>query len=412
MRLLFAIALTHVAGRGRQTIVSILGVALGVGFSIAMAALMVGSQRDFTETLIDAVPHVRITDETRATPRQPASDAFAAVAYSGLRPVPDPRGILNPTRALAGLRSWVDGAMVATLEVQAVVRFAGTDMGVTLMGVEPRDEVRVSTIADDMTTGRFDDLVGAGFAVVIGERLAERLGAGMNDLLTVTVAGGNARQFKVVGLFRTGSAQTDERVVYTTLKRAQVLANRPEAINEIRIRLRDIDSAPLVAARTEAMLGIKSVSWQESNEDLLNAFEVRNIIMFTVVGAILLVAGFGIFNIVSIITHEKARDIAILKSIGFPPADIRGIFLLEGLAMGSAGALLGCLLGFGLTRVLGSIAFEFRQNTDLTHLPVVYEALHYVMASGFAMLAAGIAGYLPARGAARLNPVDIIRGAT
>ncbi|HRY25600.1 MAG: ABC transporter permease [Geminicoccaceae bacterium] len=412
MRLLLAIALTHIAGRGRQTIVSILGVALGVGFSIAMAALMVGSQRDFTETLIDAVPHVRITDETRTTPRQPASEAFAAVAYSGLRPVPDPRGILNPTRVLAGLRSWVDGSMVATLQVEAVVRFAGIDMGVALMGVEPLDELRVSTIAGDMTTGRFEDLIGAGFAVIIGERLAERLGAGINDLLTITVAGGNARQFKVTGLFRTGSVQQDERVVYTTLKRAQVLANRPEAINEIRIRLADIDSAPLVAARAEAMLGIKSVSWQESSEDLLNAFEIRNVIMFTVVGAILLVAGFGIFNIVSIITHEKARDIAILKSIGFPPADIRGIFLFEGLVMGGSGALLGCLLGFGLTEVLGSIAFEFRRNTELTHLPVVYEAAHYVMASALAMLAAGIAGYLPARSAARLNPVDIIRGAT
>jgi lipoprotein-releasing system permease protein len=80
--------------------------------------------------------------------------------------------------------------------------------------------------------------------------------------------------------------------------------------------------------------------------------------------------------------------------------------------MGGSGALLGCLLGFGLTEVLGSIAFEFRRNTELTHLPVVYEAAHYVMASALAMLAAGIAGYLPARSAARLNPVDIIRGAT
>lgn len=411
MRLLLDIALTHIAGRGRQTFVSIVGVALGVGFSIAMAALMVGSQRDFTDTLIDAIPHVRITDETRTTPDQPASAVFDAVAFSGLRPVPDPRGILNPARALAGLESWVSGHLSATLRIEAVARYAGIDVGVQVLGIDPAKEALVSTIDEDMQEGRLADLVGAGFAAVIGRRLADRLGVGLDDSFTLTAAGGTARQFKIVGLFRTGAVEQDERVVYTTLPRAQVLANRPDAINEIRIRLSDIDTAPLVAARAEALLGIKAVSWQESNESLLSAFQIRNAIMYTVVGAILLVAGFGIFNIVSIITHEKARDIAILKSIGFPPADIRRIFLAEGLAMGGAGAVLGCVVGFALTRLLGSITFEFAQSTEITHLPVAYDALHYAMASAFALVAAGIAGYLPARSAARLNPVDIVRGA-
>jgi lipoprotein-releasing system permease protein len=130
-----------------------------------------------------------------------------------------------------------------------------------------------------------------------------------------------------------------------------------------------------------------------------------------VVGSILLVAAFGIFNIISTITHEKAQDIAILKSLGFREADIRRIFLFEGLVIGAAGTLLGSALGYGLCRLLGSITVAVPGRGGPTPLPVLYEPLHYLIAGVCAIAAAGLASYLPARRAARLNPVDIIRGA-
>ena len=106
-----------------------------------------------------------------------------------------------------------------------------------------------------------------------------------------------------------------------------------------------IPRRPGVAARAEAALGYKAVSWQEANEALMSVIVIRNVIMYTVVAAILLVAGFGIFNIISTITHEKARDIAILKSLGFRERDMRRLFLIEGLAIGMVGSLLGWLVG-------------------------------------------------------------------
>jgi lipoprotein-releasing system permease protein len=134
--------------------------------------------------------------------------------------------------------------------------------------------------------------------------------------------------------------------------------------------------------------------------------------MYTVVAAIMLVAGFGIFNIVSTITHEKARDIAILKSLGFPQGDMQRLFVLEGLAIGLAGALLGWCLGFGLALTLSQVRFEVQGvGREITHLPLAWSFWHYLIAAGFALLSAGVAGWLPARRAARLNPVDIIRGA-
>ncbi len=411
MDLLFEIALTHVRGRTRQTLLSILGVMLGVGFSIAMAGLMKGSQDDFVGTLIDAMPHVQITDDVRHPPPQPATQVFDAVAFHGLRPRDDPRGILNPTLAVTALESWVPGRLSAGLRIQGVVRYGGSERAVEVVGVEARDEVRVSKIAGDMVAGRFTDLDANANAIVIGTRLAKRLGAGLGDSVALATSRGVPRLLKIVGLFHSGVIAADEGRVYVRLKTAQVLSARPDAINDIRIRLDDPQTAALVAARAEALLGYKAVSWQEANEDLLSAFEVRNVIMYTVVGAILLVAGFGIFNIVSIITHEKERDIAILKSLGFLERDIRMIFLGEGLIMGGAGGALGAALGYAISRLLSTIRFEFEMATEVTHLPMAFEPLHYVIAVMLALATAGIAGYLPARKAAQANPVDIIRAA-
>ena len=155
------------------------------------------------------------------------------------------------------------------------------------------------------------------------------------------------------------------------------------------------------------------MAWQEANEAILQALVIRNVIMYTVVAAIMLVAGFGIFNIISTITHEKARDIAIMKSLGFAEADMRRLFLIEGVAIGAAGSLLGWLLGLALVYALSLVRFELAATgQEITRLPIAWSFLHYIISAAFALGSAAVAGYLPARRAARLNPVDIIRGAT
>lgn len=410
--LLLRIASTHVRNRLRQTIVSTLGVALGVGFSVAMASLMEGSQRDFMTTLIEAIPHVEILDEKRNPAEQPATAIYDAVAFHGLRPLEDLRGIRNPTEAIASLREWVDGDFAQRLSGQSVLRYSGQDIGMTLVGVVPKRELKVSKIRDDMRTGSFEALDSTANGLVIGRKAAERLGAELGDTVTLTSANGLAKRFKIVGLFHTGITTSDESLAYAPLKAVQILLEKPDIINSISVRLADINDATEIAARAERQLGYKAVSWEEANEGLMEAFVVRNAIMYTVVGAILVVAGFGIFNIVSTIVHEKARDIAILKSLGFPETDIQQIFVLEGLVIGILGAMAGCLLGFGLSSYLATVKFEVTTDIEMTRLPIHFSYVHYVLACLLALFSSGIAGLIPARKAAKLNPVDIIRGAT
>jgi lipoprotein-releasing system permease protein len=378
-----------------------------------MAALMQGTQDDFVAQLVDTMPHVQITDETRTPRRQPAEEVFAAVSIAGLRPKEDRRGILNPAAALAMLRAWIPGRMAASLNTQAVIRYAGRDVGATIIGVDPQAEPAVSSLAADFLAGSFASLNTGGNNVVVGDRMAERLGAGLGTTVSVVSATGLTRPFKIVGLFHSGLTARDEGEAFVLLKNAQILSERANAINQIRLRLDDPNDAPAVATQAEAQLGYKAVSWQEANESVLEALVVRNAVMYTVVAAIMLVAGFGIFNIVSTITHEKARDIAILKSLGFPQGDMQGLFVLEGVAVGLAGSLLGWCLGFGLAFTLSQVRFEVQGvGREISHLPLAWSFWHYALAAGFALLSAGVAGYLPARRAARLNPVDIIRGAT
>ena len=415
MRLILELALTHIAGRGRQTIVAILGVALGVGFSIAMAALMQGTEKDFIAQLVDTMPHVQITDERRAPRRQPAEDLFPAASFEGLRPKEDRRGILNPAAAAASLRAWVPGRMAQSLRTQGVVRYAGRDVGVSIVGIDPEIEAAVSSVAGDFVEGGFDALRSGGNNIVVGDRLAQRLGASTGTTIQLVAPTGQSRGFRIVGQFHTGNNARDEGETYVLLKSAQILSERPNAINDIRLHLNDPEAAPRVARQVEAELGYKAVPWQEANESLLEALVVRNVVMYTVVGAILLVAGFGIFNIISTITHEKARDIAILKSLGFTQGDMRRLFLVEGLALGLAGSLVGWTIGFLLCFALSQVEFKLSGagvGREMTRLPLFWSAWHYLIAAGFALVSAGVAGYLPARQAARLNPVDIIRGAT
>jgi lipoprotein-releasing system permease protein len=413
MGLISTIALAHIAGRARQTLVAVIGVAVGVGFSIAIAALMQGSQNDFIKQLIDTMPHVLITDRYREAAPQAAEQVFDAVRISGLRPRDDRRGIINPTEKLAWLEGWLPGRLAPSLRAQGAVRFFGRDVSAALIGIEPEKERGVSPIVDDFVAGSFDALQAGGDAIAVGDRMLIRLGASLGDIVTVVSSSGFSRSFRIAGVFHTGTTARDESEAYMLLRNAQIVSERPNAINQITIKLRDPYSAPAAAQRIEAAIGYQTQSWQEANEPILEALVIRNIIMYTVVAAIMLVAGFGIYNIVSTITHEKSRDIAIMKSLGFTAGDMQRIFLLEGVAIGSVGSLVGWLLGLGLVYALWNVPFKLSASgQELTHLPVAWNFLHYILASGFAISAAAVAALLPSRRAARVNPVDIIRGAT
>jgi lipoprotein-releasing system permease protein len=411
MNLILDIAWTHVRSRARQTFVAVAGVATGVGFSIMMAALMEGSQADFIRQLVNSLPHITVSDERRSPPLQPAERLFAAAEIHGLTPEVRRRGIKNPAATIASLEAWIPGAVTPSVQTKAILRYAARDVSASVIGIDPHREPKVSQLATQMREGTLLSLYRATNAIILGDRLAEKIGARVGANITVQTGEGARISAHVVGLFHAGIRSVDEGTAYVLVKTAQILAQQTGLVNEIRARVADPMAARAVAQRIEMETGYKSVSWQEAHEDLLSTFLIRNIIMYTVVGAILLVASFGTYNIISTITHEKARDIAIMKSLGLSERTVRSIFVIEALLIGLAGALVGFALGYGLSVALGSIEIK-SPFMDTNRLPLAYSPLHYAIAAAVAMLSSVAAGYFPARKAASMHPVDIIRGAT
>ncbi len=411
MNLIFDIALTHVRARVRQTGFAVAGVATGVGFSIMMAALMQGSQDDFTQRLINTLPHITVSDELRTPPQQPAQVLYQAAEMHGLTPEARRPGIKNPLAIMAALEAWLPGGIAPSAKVQAIIRYANHDVSTTVTGIDPRRESKVSELPKQMRGATLTALYRATNAIVIGDRLSEKIGARIGANITLQTSQGARISAQVVGFFHTGVRQQDEGTAYVLTKTGQILARQTGLINELRIRLADPLSSREIAARIENDTGYKSVSWQEAYEDLISTFIIRNIIMYAVVGAILLVASFGTYNIISTITHEKARDIAIMKSLGLSEYTVRMIFVVEAVIIGLTGALVGFALGYLLCVALGSIKIT-NPFLDSDRLPLAYTYVHYLMAGAVALVSSVVAGYQPARKAARLHPVEIIRGAT
>jgi lipoprotein-releasing system permease protein len=412
MRLQLGIAVTHLLARKRQTLVSLSGIVLGTAFFLAVSALMQGSEKDFIKRLVDNSPHITVSDEYRGADIQPANIKWpdAAVNIRSVKPQTEVRGIRGHQQKLAFIES-IPGLRVApALTGSVVLTFAGRIQGVSLTGLIPESMREVSSIEDKMIEGSLDALNVNPNGIIVGIGLINKFKLAMGRNVTVTTSDGVVRSMKIVGIFRTGTANYDETQTYALLKKVQSLLNRPNRVNRFVIQLSDPNKARDVATIIEQRIGYKSVSWLEASEDIMSLLTVRNVIMYSVVTAILVVAAFGIYNTISTIVMEKTRDIAIMKSMGFHASDIRLIFLSEGLIVGLVGSLLGILLGLGLMWTLDQVTLPVSQFGGPTHLPVYRGQQQFFIAFAFAMISAIAASYLPANKGGRVHPVDILRG--
>jgi lipoprotein-releasing system permease protein len=413
MRLLTGIAVRHLLSRKRPTLVSLTGVVLGVAFFLAVSSLMRGSERDFIRRLVDNSPHITVYDEYRKPRLQPAAEVWpdGAVSVHSVKPLTEVRGIRGYVQKLQFIESMPNLRAAPVLTGSVVLSFAGRLEAVALNGIVPAKMKTVTTLQDKTIAGSMDALDANPNGVLIGEGLLKKFGLRMGENLNVVAADGTTRVLKIVGVFRTGNSSYDEGQVFALLKRVQVLLDRPNRANRLVLQLDDPYSARTVASLIEARIGYKAVSWIEASEDIMNVLFIRNLIMYSVVSAILVVAAFGIYNTISTIVMEKTRDIAILKSMGYHARDIRQIFLTEGAIVGGLGSLLGVLAGSVLMRVLQQIMIKAPGATEAIHMPIYWGADQYALAAAFAMSSAVLAAFLPARKGGRVHPVDILRGA-
>lgn len=409
-----SIAVRHLSHRRRQTVTSLLGISLGVAFFIAIASMMQGFQRDFVARIIDVSPHITIKDEFRSPPRQPVQQVYAhaaLVALRGLKPKDETRGIRGARAIIEALGQMPGLKAAPTLTGNILLRFGSKDISATISGIVPDQERQVTKLEKDLITGSLDRLYTAANGIIIGEGIALKANIATDDMVSVISPEGVVMRMKVVGIFRSGITSMDNFETYALLKKAQVLQNRPNIINRIRLRLEDVEQARVLAQGLESRFGYRSESWQEQSSNILGLFVIQNAIMYSTVGAILIVACFGIFNVISTVVFEKTKDIGILKSMGFRDAQIRRIFIAEGMMVGLIGTVLGWALGYGLVEFMGTLDFKMEGFVRAQGFILYRTPIHYLISGAMAMTSSTFAAWLPARRASRLQPVDIVRGA-
>jgi lipoprotein-releasing system permease protein len=336
---LLLIARRHLVANTLRTVISVSGVAIGVMFMIMLSALMTGFERKFIDETIDGSPHITIYDEFREHP-----DEFAnwltekhggVVTVDRARPRETERRIKKPLEILDLLRAMPEVQAAAPNVVgTAIMNFGARERGVSLFGIDPESQEEVVALDDYIEDGRIFDLYSAQGAILIGSGVAENMGVRKGDTVNVRLGGDGSRPLRVVGIFRTGIATIDYSRTYTLINVAQQLLGMGRDVNQIVLRLHDYEAAREVASNIESLVQYRAESWQEANENFLSIFVIQQVVTYLVTGGIMIVAAFGILNVLIMLVMEKLPEIAMLKSMGYSARDITVTFFLEGMAIG------------------------------------------------------------------------------
>src|SRR5437762_1266996 len=404
--------LTHM----RQSLVCIAGVTISVTMFIVMTAMMEGFTDKFIIETVESSGHITVHDEPRETRTKILEKAWpdpnALLALEGVKPREVVKKIKNPVGLIATIRH-MPGIVAAAPQVSgdAIATFGTKTMHLNLFGVEPEQITATTTIGTKMIKGEFGRLKTTGDGIIIGRGVADLLGAQIDDNISLASSTGGRTTAKVVGIFQTGVTPVDYARAYMLLSSAQTLMDKKSIINEVVVRTDDYTRARELAAQIESISGYKTESWQEANENFLKIFKIQTIITYFINGALLVVAAFGVLNILIMAVLERVNDIAILKSFGLSRNDVTQIYLFQGLVIGIVGSALGLIFGKLGVEGLRRLPLQLEGMIKTEGLLMSEHAHQYIQAFVGAMIIVLLAAVYPARRAASYDPVEVIRGA-
>ena len=228
----------------------------------------------------------------------------------------------------------------------------------------------------------------------------------INDNLNLTSSKGINRTFKIIGIFKTNNSVTDKTRSYINIATAQqLLKEGTNYITDINVNIYDPEDAEVMAKKIENLTGYKAEGWKQANETFMAANKMRKIIITFVSLTILLVAGFGIYNILNMTVSQKINDIAILKAMGFKGKDVIRIFVTQAVSIGIMGVIGGVVLAAILIAILKNVYV----GGDIGYFPIDYEFKKFIEGIVIGLVITFFAGYIPAKKAANVDPVEILR---
>jgi lipoprotein-releasing system permease protein len=402
------IALTHLLTRKRQTLIAAMGVTIGIALYIFSTSLISGFSAYSRAQTFKTVPHIRMYKEDQVSkPLFTARDTSDMVVVINPKLTATTKNIINPY------------AITVQLQAKPFVVSAAPQVNVDLFYTSGRSQLKgVATgvniieadamfdIRSTMVGGSLQDLESDLNGIIVGSGVADKMNVGLGDNLSVTSSWGVFKVLRVVGIFSIGNKNTDQSKSYINVATAQQLMREgPNFVTDIYVSVADPDSSLIYARQLQQSFTYKVEDWQTSNADTLATDKLTALMNNIVSIAIMMVAAFGIYNILNMTITQKLNDIAILKAAGFKGKHIIRIFLTEAFIMGIIGTVGGLTLGLLLNSLLSRVYI----GPPVGYFPVIYSLKVFGIGAGFGMLMSLGAGYFPARKAARVDPVEIFR---
>ncbi len=416
LKLIADIAKSLLLARFRQSLVAAIGVTFSITMFIALLGFMNGLNDLLDGLILNRTPHVRLFNEIKPNANQPINEsADFKKGHNFIQSVKSSQGkleIYNSAAIMDAVRKDPRVLGIAPKINAPVLYNSGTiDITGVVSGIDVKAESELYFFNDYVRVGNALDLKNVNNSIILGKGLAERLLAEVGDIVQVTTSKGELLPLKVVGFFQSGIADLDKVQSFASIATAQKLLGVPNNyVTDIQIKLKDLALAPQVAKQYAQLFQCDAEDIQTANSQFETGGFVRTLISYAVGVVLLIVAGFGIYNILNMMIYEKMDTIAILKATGFSGSDVRKIFLGIALTIGLVGGSLGLLFGFLLSLLIDQVPFNTAALPTVTTYPVNYNPKFYIIGIVFSLVTTYFAGFFPARKASKIDPVIIIRG--
>ncbi len=413
---IYEIAKALSLARSRQTIVAAVGVTFSVAFFISLLGFMQGLNKLLDGLVLNRTPHIRLYNDISPSDIQPINMDDSYENYhnfiSSIKPNNSRKEIYNVENIIKRLKTDQRVYGVTTkVTAQAFYNLGNIELNGIINGVDVVQEAKLFNFKESVFGGNYMDLQNQANSIILGQGVADKMLAKKGDLIQVTTTNGEQFSLKVIGFFQSGIPELDRVQSYVSIATCQkLLGKTSNYISDIQVKLNDINKAPPIAKEYKRLFGIDVEDIQTANAQFETGSSARTIISFVVGIVLLIVAGFGIYNILNMMIYEKMDTIAILKATGFSGADVKKIFIAISLSIGIAGALAGALLGLIFSIMIDFIPFNSPAIPSLDTYPVDYGIQYYTIAFVFAVATTYFAGWFPSRKASSVDPVEIIRG--
>lgn len=404
----FDIALTHILARKKQTMVAAMGVTVGITAFVFLNSLILGFNRFFDKSIFKSMPHMRVYKEDQISkPLGAKNDSTTTTLIINPKILNLNKNLVNPVKLVEELKQQGEVTAAATwVTVNLFYNNGKSQLNGQASGANIIEANAMFDIESTMIEGDLKNLQTTPNGIIIGVGIANNLNVHLNENITTVSSMGVVKVMKVVGIFSTSNSIADKVKSYMNLAAAQqLLSQGPSYVTDIYVNIKHPDKVETYVAQFEKLTGYKVEDWKTANETFVAASKTRTVMMRSISAAILLVAAFGIYNILNMTIMQKLNDIAILKATGFSGRDVVKIFVTEAVIMG----FIGTCIGLGIASILVNLLGRVYIGGDIGYFPIGFEPIVFAFGGSIGMLVTIGAGFIPARNAAKVDPIEIFR---